>query len=113
METLAHALAFLMLAWLAALAATVIGKIFFGAERSPGLLRTIQSDGKKNEADPERMQLMVVSLGAILLYALEAIRSAAAGPVTSLPDADSLIVVLTGSNAVYLGGKLFRTNNGR
>jgi hypothetical protein len=109
METLAHVLAFLLLAWLAALAATVIGKTFIGTESARGLLQTRRDDGAGGAADPERVQLLVVSLGAIGLYALDAIRAAAAGPVTSLPDAVTLSIVLTGSNTVYLSGKLFRT----
>lgn len=109
METLAHVLLFLLLAWLAALAVTVIGKTFFGTERYRGLLETVRGNGTEASFDPERVQLLVVSLGAMTLYAMDAIHAVATGHVTSLPDAETLLVVLTGSNTVYLSGKLIRT----
>lgn len=110
MSTLAHFISFLMLGWLAALAAIVIGKAFFGTGRYQGFLESVQSRDGETSVDPERVQLLAVFLGATALYVLEAIRTVANGPAISLPEAsEALTIALAGSNALYLSGKLVRS----
>ena len=107
MVTLAHGVAILMLAWLAALAAVVIGKAVFGSGRSEGLLHTVRGEDGAPTVDPERVQLLAVFMGAAALYFLDGIQTATTGPVPSLPDAsEALTISLPGSIAIYLTGKL-------
>lgn len=109
-DTIAHLLAILMLGWLAALAAIVIGKAVFGSERHQGLLQAVRANGGKASIDPERVQLLAVFLGAAAFYFVEGVQMAAQGPVSTLPEAsEALTIALTGSNAIYLSGKLIRT----
>ena len=110
MVTLAHGVALIMLAWLAALAAVVIGKAVFGSGRSEGLLHTVRGEDGEPTVDPERAQLLAVFLGAAGFYFLNGIHVAAAGPVVRLPEVPELLTLaLTGSNVIYLSGKLYRS----
>lgn len=110
MVALAHILMVFMLAWLAALAAIVLGKVLLGPDRAIGFLATLSGTGKRSPANPERVALFAVFLGAAGLYFIEGVNAVAAGPVTSLPEVPEMLVeALVGGNAVYLSGKLSRT----
>jgi len=102
MVTLAHFIMWFLLAWLAALAAVVLLRSL-GQGRLRELLHTTKPDGGTGGAiDPERVQLVVVSLGAIGLYFVNGIQAAATGPIIVLPEAsDSLTSVLAGGNTLY------------
>ena len=109
MVTLAHFIMWFMLAWLAALAAIVSLRLL-GQGRLGELLHTTKpGGGNGNDVDPERVQLMVISLAAIGYYFVQGIHAAAMGPVTSLPEvSEALAAVIAGSNTLYLSGKLMR-----
>lgn len=110
MVTLAPILIFFMLAWLSALAAVVLGKVLWGPDRVMGLLVTQSGTGKRSPANPERVALFAVFLGAAGWYFIEGINAVTAGPVTSLPEVPRMLVeLLVGGNALYLSGKLFRS----
>jgi hypothetical protein len=112
MVTLAQFIMWFMFAWLAALAAIVLLRLL-GNGRLGELLHTTGPGGAAgNDIDPERVQLIAVSLGAIGYYFIQGIQAAAMGPVTSLPEASgALTAVLAGSNTLYLSGKLLRHSN--
>lgn len=109
MATLAYAIMWFMFAWLAALAAIVLLRLL-GNGRLGELLYTSKPGGAAgNDIDPERVQLIVVSLGAIGYYFVQGIQAAATGPISSLPEASAALnAVLAGSNTLYLSGKLLR-----
>lgn len=110
MVALAHFLMVFMLAWLSALAAVVLGKILLGPDRAMGFLVTLSGTGKRSPANPERVALFAVFLGAAGLYFIEGVNAAAAGPVTSLPEVPEMLVeALVLGNSVYLSGKLLRS----
>ena len=62
-------------------------------------------------SQPERVQLLVTFLFALGAYAYAGLRlSAHGGPIKSLPDAPtSLLVLLGASQTVYLSGKIGRS----
>jgi len=108
--TLAPILTVFMLAWLSALAAVVLGKVLLGSDRAMGLLVTQSGTKKRPPANPERVALFTVFLGAAGLYFIEGVNAVAAGPVTSLPEVPQMLVeLLVGGNALYLSGKLIRS----
>lgn len=113
MVALANFIMWFLLAWLAALAVVVLLRSL-GQGQLRELLHTTKPDGGTGDTiDPERVQLVIVSLGAIGLYFLDGIQAAASGPITVLPEAsDALTAVLAGSNTLYLSGKLLRTPRG-
>ena len=99
-----------MLAWQFVLAAVVLGKVLFGPVRALGLLATLSGTGKGSPANPERVALFAVFLGAAGLYLIEGVNAVGSGPGTSLPEVPEMLVeALVGGNSVYLSGKLFRT----
>ncbi|NQV59598.1 MAG: hypothetical protein HQ502_08015 [Alphaproteobacteria bacterium] len=114
MVTLTHLIMWFMLAWLAALAAVVMSRLL-SQGRLGELLHTTRPDGGTgSDIDPERVQLMVVSLGAIGYYFVRGIQAAVTGHITSLPEAsEALTAVLAGSNTLYLSGKLMRHSRHR
>ena len=54
---------------------------------------------------PERVQLLVLTLGAATFYLTQLATTARAGKIPEVPD--TLVVAMGGSNAVYLGGKAY------
>ena len=99
-----------MLAWLVALAAVVFGKVFLGSDRVMGFLIAPSGIGKRSPANPERVALFAIFLGAAGLYFIAGLNELATGPVTSLPEVPEMLVeVLVGGNSIYLSGKLLRS----
>jgi hypothetical protein len=82
-------------AWMAAVVALVAFRLLTGRIALAGLLT---QDGDK--FSPERLQLLLATIGALVAYAAQAL-DARAMPA----DASELLILMAGSNALYLGGK--------
>ena len=79
-----------------------------------GILAQSAEDNAQRRPSPERVQLLLMFLFALVAYARLAL-NAAHGP--SLPEVpNELLVLFAGSNGIYLSAKLGRTilsNRGR
>ena len=93
--------------WLAALAVLVLWGLVTHAERLRGLLATEAGGG----LEPERLQGLLVFIfgaGSYVLASAKALGSPL--PLHELPDvSQTMLTVLTGSQVLYLGGKIGRT----
>ena len=93
-----HLLGMFLLTWLSAVAALLAYRVLTGAISLDGLFT---SDGAR--FSPERLQLLIMFLSAIVVYAASAMRS------KGMPDVpEELLIFLGGSNAIYLAGKIAR-----
>jgi len=54
---------------------------------------------------PERVQLLVFTVGAAMYYVMQTATTAKSGKLPDIPD--GLPAVMGGSNAIYLGGKAY------
>ncbi len=91
-------------ALLAALALLVTLKILRGDINSRGLL----ANRPRDVVAPERLQAIVVSLGIPLFYVAAGISAIGTDP-PRLPDVpDWMLVLATGSQGIYVGGKVAR-----
>jgi hypothetical protein len=86
------------------LAALVFYKLLTGQINTDGLLNT-KFGPNKGKISPERVQLLLVTLGAAFYYLMQVQMTAPKGELPKVPD--GLPEVLGGSNALYLGGKFF------
>ncbi len=107
-QNLAQLTATGLVVWSAALAAVIAWRILWGGASLLSLLRetiygSIRSD---------RVQMAAVTALAALTYLVRGAGALGAGGAHhTLPDLpDSLAVLVTGSQAIYLGGKLGRRN---
>ncbi|MEJ8572170.1 hypothetical protein [Microbaculum marinum] len=92
-----------LIAWMAALAAVVAMKLFSGRISLNGILAATPNGG----FDPTRVQSALIFLFIIGGYALQGLDAVATrGPMPEIPE--TLLVLLTGSNGVYLTGKIVR-----
>jgi hypothetical protein len=108
MNLLLQALRFEFLGFLVGLAGIVIVQLLTGKIDSRYLLYGTVTGRKVNDGryfSPERVQLLVFTLGAALYYLTEVMTTARSGMVPEFPQ--SWLVVMTGSNAIYLGGKTY------
>lgn len=92
-------LGWVLSSWVSAFALLVAFRVLTGKIRLTGLFTV---DGKR--FSPERLQLFLVFVGALAVYASEALHKG-----TISPPSDQLLVFLGGSNAVYLSGKIARS----
>jgi hypothetical protein len=90
-----------MIGWLAAVAALVAYRILTGRIALDGLFTM---DG--NRFSPERMQLLLVTVGALAIYASEALAAPVITTKALPPVPEGLLAILTGSHVLYLGGKI-------
>ena len=67
-----------------------------------GILATAGED-----IDPERVQSLLVTAFVVLFFFIEAPSAVAEGSLPDIPH--GLLVLLGGSNGLYLGGKIART----
>lgn len=97
--------------WLAVLAFLFLREVFL----TSGSLRGILSSKQNQSADPERVALMVFTIGVALHYALTTVGSptetlTSADGTVSLPDIRvEVLVLMFGTQGSYLLGKFFRT----
>lgn len=81
--------------------ATVIFKLLARQINVRGLLR----DKESGAFSPGRLQLLIVTLSGACLYFFKIIGAADTGTLPPVPD--ELLLILGGSNAGYLGGKIY------
>ena len=81
--------------------AVVVFKLLAGQINTRGLLK----DKQNGAFSPGRLQLLVVTLGGAWFYFLKIVNTADSGALPPVPD--ELLVILGGSNAGYLGGKIY------
>jgi len=97
----------IIIVWFFLLAALVIYRATSGLS---GIVDMLRPEERGGALDPERVQLFVIFLGALLIYARGALGMMDGSEVVKLPEVpEELIAVLTGSNALYLGGKIVRS----
>ncbi len=104
-----------MLIFLLGLAGIVVFQLLNGRINTQNLLygRTSGANGtnKGNSENnnlyfsPERVQLLVFTLGAALYYVMQTMTTAKSGKFPDIPD--GWPALMGGSNAVYLGGKAY------
>lgn len=106
--TIGNTLTFCLLAWFGALAMLVTGRMLNGDIDCNGMLA---NRAGSNDIDPERILAMGLIPAILGYYAINALHT---GAVTisgrmSMPDLpENLVSLLTGSNGLYLAGKLMR-----
>src|SRR5205814_10692473 len=94
--TPSQAFKWFMLAWLSALAVLIAYRVLTGQIALQGLLTM---DGQR--FSPERLQLLLLTVGALVIYAEEALAN------KKMPDVpDGLLTLLVGSHVLYLGGTI-------
>lgn len=110
MPDIAKYFAAALVIWLIALLALMIYRMLSGSVNLAGLFRTRGGAGTPSgRIEAERVQLLIAFFFALAFYAKAAVAQAQTGMATSLPEApEELIAILTGSNALYLGGKIGR-----
>jgi hypothetical protein len=100
MQALAQLARWEALAFLAALFALLLVQLFAGQINTRGLFVGRKGDGTQYFS-PERVQLLLFTLGAAFQFLSSILRDSTRFPVIS----DSWILALGGSHLLYLGGK--------
>lgn len=91
--------------WLAALAAIIGFRLLNGQISMVGLLRTATGQ----PVDPERVQLLMGTLFGVAYYAGICMQRVTTDPTLGLPNVpDTVLILLAGSQSLYLGGKITR-----
>jgi|ERR1700756_5428840 len=120
MPTVAQIIGWEIKGFLLALAAMVAGRLLSGQINTRNLLYGRINDTGQPILDangaiisrrtsdsayfsPERLQLLLLTLGAAFYYLTQVLNNPNPGTLPSIPD--SWTATLAGSNAVYLGGK--------
>lgn len=104
MVSLARVVPYVTILFIAGLAATVLTQILNGDINTRHLLHARRADGKMYFS-PERVQLLIFTIWIAFSYLLDAIEQRGSG---KLPDVSTeTLVMLGGSNAIYLGGKVY------
>jgi hypothetical protein len=93
-----------VMGYLAGLFGIVAIQLLTGQIRTRYLLHGIRSDGTRY-LSPERIQLLIFTLGAAFSYISDALRNPHPGIFPSVPE--SWVALLGGSHAIYLGGKSY------
>jgi len=100
-----------VLIFLVALAGLIVYQLLNGQINTQYLLygRTsaATSDDKNSNLyfSPERVQLLVATIGAALYYVMQTLTTAKSGHLPDIPD--GWPALMGGSNAIYLGGKAY------
>ena len=107
MTVIAMAFAVGLLVWFALLALLITLRVMRGDIQASGMLLHDESDAN---VKPERVVAMAVFPAVIIGYAIAALHTDVAKAMhPSLPDvSETLIGLLTGSNGLYLAGKIAR-----
>jgi hypothetical protein len=95
-----HLLALVLIGGLSAAVAIIAYHILCGQIFLNGLLT---SDGSK--FSPERIQLLLVTIGLLVTYVQKAVSSGTFPEVSA-----EMIAIFASSHALYLGGKIARSN---
>jgi hypothetical protein len=92
--------------FLVALAFVIAAKILNGEINTRYLFCQRQADGN-HENSPGRVQLLIFTVLIASKYLFDAARSAGSGHLPDVPN--ETLILLSGSHAVYLGGKAYST----
>lgn len=90
--------------FLGGLAAIIAYRILTGGINTKYLLYGTQKDGTKYFS-PERVQLLLFTLGTALFYISDVAKHRNAGVLPDIPV--ETLALLGGSHAIYLGGKAY------
>ena len=94
----------LVLVFVGGLAAIIAHRLLTGQINTRYLLYGTQKDGTKYFS-PERLQLMIFTLGTAMFYLNSVLQNRGSGV---LPDVSTeTLALLGGSHAIYLGGKAY------
>ena len=102
MQQFAQIFGYCLLAWLFALAAIIALRMLRWKDSGSGLLTTAGG-----AADPERVQTLFVTAFVIGALIIDLPGSVERRSLPEIPQ--SLLLLLAGSNSLYLGGKIART----
>ena len=97
-----------VLIFLLGLAGTVAYQLLTGEINTRYLLYGTVTGRKENDGryfSPERVQLLVFTLGTALYYLMQVTTTAQSGKFPDIPD--GWPALMGGSNAIYLGGKAY------
>ena len=107
MHTVIRLLEIILLAWFAALMALIAVRILRGDIDASGFLS--HSSDPNEPVLPERVIAMAAFPTIVIGYLVYALHADVSGPNPTLPPvADSVVALLTGSNSIYLAGKIAR-----
>jgi hypothetical protein len=90
--------------FLGGLAAIIFYRLLTGGINTEYLLYGTRKDGTKYFS-PERVQLLVFTLGTAMFYLMQVAKTRKAGVLPDVPT--QTLVMLGGSHAIYLGGKAY------
>lgn len=93
-----------VLIFLGGLAAIIAYRLLTGQINTNGLFYGSKKGGGKYFS-PERVQLMVFTLGTAMLYLSSVTQNRTSGVLPDVPT--QTLVLLGGSHAIYLGGKAY------
>ena len=106
-----------LLCWLGAMALLVLYRCLNGGISLSGILAQDAEHNTQGRPSPERVQLLVMFLFALVAYARLALDAAHGHALNSLPEVPGeLLVLFAGSNGVYLSvklGRIITSNRGR
>lgn len=90
--------------FLSGLAAIIFYRLLTGGINTKGLLYSKQIKGAPH-LSPERVQLLLFTLGTAMLYLLDVLENRNSGKLPDIPI--KTLAMLGGSHAIYLGGKAY------
>lgn len=111
MGMLAHLMVWGLSGWLAAIAILVAYRCLNGGVGLAGMLAQDTQGQAEGRPTPERVQLLVMFLIALIGYAKIALEAKVTGKMPEVPP--ELMALLAGSHGIYLSGKLTRVLQGR
>jgi len=94
--------------FLLGLAAIIVLQLLTGKINTQYLLYGTITGKKENDGryfSPERVQLLVFTIGGAFYYVSQVMASAQSGKFPEIPE--SLVLAMGGSNVIYLGGKAY------
>ena len=94
----------MVLVFVGGLAAIIAHRLLTGQINTTGLLYGTKKDGTKYFS-PERLQLMVFTLGTAMFYLNSVFQNRSSGVLPDVPT--ETLALLGGSHAIYLGGKAY------
>lgn len=94
----------IVLVFVGGLAAIVAHRLLTGQINTTGLFYGTKKDGTKYFS-PERVQLMIFTLGVAMFYLNSVTENRTSGVLPDVPK--EILALLGGSHAIYLGGKAY------
>jgi hypothetical protein len=103
----AHLVEFALVAWLAVVAAFVVVQMLRGRIPLAGLFEAKTDPAGTSALNLDRHQLLILSVGYAVYYVVQALHLEQGSAMPDVPS--SVLYLLAGSQAVYLGGKIARS----